>query len=282
MDQNEFSFYSTSKYKLTLCVSITTFFYSFLIFFLPFGVDNYNPNHKYTFKFLFEIFKFATAILIFSSLNEFVLRPLLLKRISIKAVISWSLWTLFLLSSVTFLIYNYLGNWHDYLWISYLGFLINTSAVLIFPIIGTFFFFRYRTLQSRIEHIVTTKGTSIDGSLLIDFKGQGSSDQITLAISSFLYGKAQNNYVELYYLEENQMKKFLIRSSLHNLVNSIHTPAVTRCHRSYMVNLLAVKAIKGGSQEMNLYLEPFDIAIPASKSYKDSVLKNLHDLKNFG
>jgi len=282
MDQKDFLFYSTTKYKLALCVSITTFFYCFLIFFLPFGVDNYNPNHKYTFKFLFEIFKFAAAICAFASLNEFVLRPLLFKTTSLKGIINWSLWTLLLLSTITFLTYNYLGNWHDYLWVSYLGFLINTSAVLIFPIIGTFFFFRYRILQHKIDHILTTKGTFIDGNLLIDFKGQGSSDQITLAISSFLYGKAQNNYVELYYLEENQMKKFLIRSSLHNLVNSIHTPAVARCHRSYMVNLLAVKAIKGGSQEVNLFLEPFDIAVPASKSYKDAVLKHLHDLKNFG
>ena len=165
---------------------------------------------------------------------------------------------------------------------SYLGFLINTSAVLLFPLIGTFFFYRYRSLRDQIEHILTTKGTFADANLLVDFKGQGSNDQITLAISRFLYGKAQNNYVELYYLEESQLKKFLIRSSLHNLANSINTAAITRCHRSYMVNLLAVKAIKGVNQEMTLFLDPFDIAVPVSRSYKDSVVKNLHDLKNFG
>lgn len=282
MTKNDFSFYSTPGYRLALCISITAFFYIFLVFFLPFGVDNYNPNHKYTFRFLLEIFNFAIGVFVFSIFNEFVLRPFLVQTASLINIVIWSAWTLVLLGTVTFFIYNYLGNWHDFLLNSYIGFLINTAAVLIFPLVGTFFVFRYRSLQHQINHILTTKPTFVDADQLVDFKGQGSSDQITLAVSRFLYGKAQNNYVELYYLEERQLKKFLIRSSLQNLVNSLDTVAIVRCHRSYLVNLLAVKAIKGANQEMTLFLESSNIAVPVSKSYKESVLKTLRDLKNFG
>jgi len=282
MNKNDFSFYNSLKYKLSLCITTSVFLFFFLVFFLPFGIDNHNPNHVYTFAFLLEMAKFAVGVFIFSVFSEFVLYSFFIKTISQKNIIFWSIWTLLLLSSVIFLTYNILGNWHDYSVKSYLGFLVNTSAVLIFPLIGTFFFFRYRSLQHKIEHILTTKEEYIDANQLISFNGQGSKDHITLSASNFLYGRAQDNYVELHYLEQNQLKKFLIRTSLHNLTNSINTMAINRCHRSYMINLIHVNAIKGGNQEMILFLDPFNIAIPVSKSYKDFILKDLHNLKNFG
>ena len=281
MNSNDFSFYNTLKYKISLCISTAAFFYFFLIFFLPFGVDNYNPEHVYTFNFLFEIAKFAFGVFLVSVFNEFLLRPVFIKSASQKNIIIWSIWTLLLLATVIFFIYNILGNWHDFSIQSYLGFIGNTSAVLIFPILGTFFFFRYRSLQYTIEHILTTKVEFVGSNQLISFKGQGSKDQITLSASNFLYGRAQDNYVELYYLEQNELKKFLIRSALRNLVDSINTVAINRCHRSYMINLLHVNAIKGSKQEITLFIDPFNTAIPVSKSYKDAVLKDLSDLKNF-
>ena len=282
MLRDTFLFYNTFKYKVILCISMTVFFYLFLVFFLPFGIDNYNPNHKYTLEFLVELAKFAGGILLFSVLSEFLLRGIILKTPTLGNIILWSVWTLILLSTVTFYIYNYLGNWHDYSFKSFLGFVINCSAILIFPIVAVFFLFKYQSLQHKIERILTTKENFIDSNQLINFKGQGSKDQITLSVSSFLYGKAQDNYVELYYHEQSGLKKFLVRSSLSNLVISLDSEVIKRSHRSYMVNLLHVKAIKGSNLEMNLFLEPYDTSVPVSKTYKDSILKDLQVLKNFG
>lgn len=282
MDNNDLAFYNTPKYKLSLCLVTAVFFYGFIIFFLPFGVDNYNPNHEYTFKFLLEIFYFLIPLFAFLALNEFVLRPLFFKQASLKKVVLWSIWTLSLLATVIFLTYNYLGNWHDFLLSSYLGFLRDVSMVLLFPMIGTFFFFRFRSLQNQMEHILTTKEEFVDTGQLIQFKGVGSKDQITLSSSNFLYGRAQDNYVELVYLEQGQLKKFLMRTTLGNLVSSVNNMAIVRCHRSYMVNLLHVNSIKGGNQDIILYLAPFDSSVPVSKSFKSEVINNLRSLKNFG
>ena len=83
--------------------------------------------------------------------------------------------------------------------------LIQVSVVLSFPIMATYFVFRYKTLQQQIEYILTTKKAFIDSNQLIAFKGQGSNDQITLSLTNFLYGKSQDNYVELYYIEKEQL-----------------------------------------------------------------------------
>ena len=280
MNQN-FSFYNTANYKIVLSLSIAIFFYFFIIFFLPFGVDNYNPDHEYTPDFLFEIFKFLIPLLLISLVNEFVLRPLFFKNTSLKNIIYWSLWTLLLLSSIVFLSYNFLGNWHDFKLESYLEFLINVSAVLIFPLVAVFFFYRYRSLQTQIAHSLTTKNSGIDESLLINFKGQGSKDQIMLSLGNFCYGKAQDNYVELVYVENEELRKFLLRNSLSKLSESLNTPVIVRCHRSYLVNLLQVNAVTGGSSEIRLHLKGVDTPIPVSKSYRETTLENLHKIKNF-
>ena len=114
MPTTDYSFFHTRKYRLSLCLSIALFFYFFMIFFLPFGVDNYNPQHEYTLKFLLEIFYFTAVIFLFLLFNEFVLHPLLFQKTSVQAIIRWTLWTFLLLSTVIFFTYNFLGNWHDF------------------------------------------------------------------------------------------------------------------------------------------------------------------------
>lgn len=278
---NNTSFYDTLRYKLSLSFSLAIFFYLFIIFFLPFGVDNYNPNHEYSFPFLLEIFFFFLPLLAFSLLNEIVLRPVIFKRSSYKKIIGWSIWTLFFLTTVIFITYNFLGNWHDFNVNSYLEFLIQVPVVLLFPLAGTFFFFKYKSLQDQIDHILTTKEGFLDEGQLVEFKGQGSKDQITLSLANFLYGNSQDNYVELHYIEKEQLRKFLMRSSLSNLLKSINNPVIVRCHRSYFVNLSHVSAVKGTSHDMTLTITPFDISIPVSKSYQKTTLEILHEIKNF-
>ena len=282
MKSMDFSFYNTLKYKIVLSLSIAVFFYVFIVFFLPFGVDNYNPNHQYTFEFFLEIFFFFLPILGFSLLNEIVIRSFFFKTATFQKIIIWSIWTLFLLSSIIYITYNILGNWHNFTLSSYLEFLIQVPVVLSFPLVGTFFFFKYRSLQFQIEHILTAKDPFQDVSQLVEFNGQGSKDQITLSLANFLYGKAQDNYVELYYIENKQLKKFLMRAALGNLSKSINNSFIVRCHRSYIVNLLQVSAVKGKGHDMTLSIDPFDTTIPVSKSYQETILASLHTIKNFG
>ena len=132
-----------------------------------------------------------------------------------------------------------------------------------------------------MNHILTVKEGFTVGAQLLEFKGQGSKDCITLSLSNFLFGKAQDNYVEINYIEKEKPARFIMRSSLSNQVESVKNQFIIRCHRSYMVNLLKVSAVKGNNQYITLIIEPFDMAIPVSKSYKKETLRKLHEIKNF-
>jgi len=278
----DLSFYNTTKYKLTLCLSMTIFFSLFLLFFLPFGVSNYNPKHQYTADFLFFIMLLMGIMFVFSLANEFLLRPLIFKKATYKSVVLWSLWTFILLGTINFLTYNYIGDWHDFHFKSGVEFIINCASVLVFPLVGTFFFFRYNRLQQQFNLILTNVDKRVDAAQLITFEGQGNNDKIVLAVSAFQYARAQDNYVELYYLEGEKLAKFLIRASLSSLSESISILAIARCHRSYIVNLYHVKSAKGGNSDLKLYLDPFDTEIPVSKSYREAIMNDLKAVKKFG
>ncbi|MDX1478979.1 MAG: LytTR family DNA-binding domain-containing protein [Saprospiraceae bacterium] len=281
MNTPDLSFYNSRRYGLTLAVVMAVFFYLFLIFFLPFGVSNFDPDHQYTIEFLLEISHFLGITLVAGLVNELVVKPAVLKRVSTRTIIAWSIWTLLLLGMANFLTYNILGNWHDFHFSSAVMFVVNCSTVLIFPLVGTFFYFRYRSLQEKIDHFQSGTRTNLDVEQLITFAGAGAKDKIALSVSTFLYVRAHDNYAAIHYLEQGRPVRQLIRASLGGLMESITHEAVVRCHRSYLVNLVHVQAVKGGKKTMTLYVGPASTPVPTSNSYRQVVREGLHRLKHF-
>lgn len=280
MSYVDLHFYIERDYKLALTFSIASFFYVFVLFFLPFGVNNYDPNHHYTFSFFLEIFFLVVIIGVFTFLNEFYIKPFVVKTVSVKIIILWTLWTFVLLSTATFFAYNLLGNWHDLKLSSFLSFIPNCSSVFIFPTAGVFFYFRQKNLEEKIEEVyyLIEKPKLVEQ--LVTFSGQGMNDQISLTLSNFLYGMAQDNYVQLYYKKDSEIKRFLIRSSLTKLLSTIKNPSIIRCHRSYIVNLQKVETVRGGLNDLHITITNSKLEIPVSKTYREAALKGLKDIRN--
>ena len=278
---SEFNFFHTSKYKWVLSLGYGIFLYLFLMAFLPFGVSNYNPQHEYTFQFLAEISIFMPLTIIFSLVNEFGIKPVFKKYSSYGFVIGWTLWSLFFLGVMIFIVYNYLGDWHDWRWSSLPGFVFNTSMVLVFPAIGMFFYFRFRNLQVDYDTILTNTGRGMDEKLMLHFKGEGAKDKLTIVMANFVYAQAQDNYIEIYYLKDNAYSKFLIRSSLSSLLNTLEQDFLVRCHRSYLINLYNVHSIKGNKKDLRIYMSHSDTPIPVSRTYVAATLERLQEYKRF-
>ena len=184
-------FYHSSVYKLVLSFVNGIFLYVFLLVFLPFGVSNYDPNHEYTLEFLLEIGHFVPLVIFLTLFNEFAIKPIFKGRSSLKFIIGWTIWSFILLGSAVFLLYNFLGNWHDWRWSSFPGFVIDVSAVLLFPIAGTFFFFRYKKLQEEYDEVLTKAEGGSDLKEMIHFSGEGVKDNISISVQDFLFARMQ-------------------------------------------------------------------------------------------
>ena len=115
----------------------------------------------------------------------------------------------------------------------------------------------------------------------MNFVGQGINDKIAIKVDDFIYAQAQDNYIELNYLNNGKPDKFLLRASMGKLFGSLDAEFLVRCHRSYFINLYQVNAIKGGKNDLTLGLNHTPTNISVSKTYIDDTLEGLKKYKDF-
>lgn len=97
--------------------------------------------------------------------------------------------------------------------------------------------------------------------------GQGDKS-FELAATDLLLVEAANNYCKFHYLEDQSPKSQLIRIRMKEVEAAL--PMGThflRCHRSYIINVDRVTAIRGSAQSYRLEIEQLKDSIPVSRSF---------------
>lgn len=92
---------------------------------------------------------------------------------------------------------------------------------------------------------------------------------VNMPARNILYFKSEDNYILLYYKQENNLTKQLIRTNLKKLEQELNLPSLIRIHRSYMINcqnlLSAVKTSRGYKVKMDTEAEHH---LPVSATYQ--------------
>ncbi len=205
--------------------------------------------------------------------SHFVLRPWLFPAPTGRLIVAWLLWDLLLVGSTAFLYYNYRGDWHDFSWRSYVGFLPDVALVVIFPIAGFLFYIRHQWLASRYIDL-TTAQVQAPSTELLHFSSENDKEVVTVARGDLLYLESQDNYMDVVYLHDEERRSQLIRSSLKR-IEAMNIPRLIRCHRSFMVNLDQVRNCHGNRHGLKLQLPGADRPVPVSRRYVEAVLSEL-------
>ncbi len=163
---------------------------------------------------------------------------------------------------------------------SYPAFFLMTIAVGVLPIV----IMTYITEKvARGRNVVSaeklnTADRSVDqiddATVLLTIRSEDKTpDILEIELSSFLFAKAQNNYVQLYWLRDDQVESKLFRLKLKNLLSQIgHNQMMLRVHKSYAVYKPNVTKITGNARSLQLTLKGSDILIPVSRSFDKSKL----------
>lgn len=103
-------------------------------------------------------------------------------------------------------------------------------------------------------------------------KGEG----FTVEPKNVLLVKAAENYAEVFWKVENQVKKKVVRASLKRLEEVFHAhPQVFRCHKSFMVNLEQVAKLSGNAQGFKLHFKAEVEPVPVSRQLNGIIKKKL-------
>lgn len=261
------------KFKFSLAIICSVFIYVFLIFFQPFGVNNYNPNESISPEFALGVIWIVPTLFFTICFNEFIVRPRVLQNQKTWTLIPWFLYVFISMGSSSFLLYNYVGDFHDFNFLSYIGHIINLTSVLIFPFFITILFYSYHTMAQRYSEVLSVSKDVTNLNDVVLLKGDYKNDQIALPKNAIICMQSEDNYLGLVYLESGEVKKYLIRSTLNNMETLINSELFVRCNRSIIVNLFHLESVKKPSSGLILKLKFIDEVVKVSKVNTQKVLQ---------
>lgn len=257
------------------CFLIGGFAFLFLLFFQPFGVNNYDPQETITAQFFFIMLLIGVYISLVLLFNQLVLFRVFIKEpVRRWQIVLWVVWTMVYTSSCVFLLYNVLGEWHDFRLRSWLEFIGNFSVLGILPLAALWYYSHVKTLKSALTQ--TNQSYDRDGAFVVRLTSENAKEILNLKLSDLLYLASDDNYVAVHYLTETGPKKKLLRNTIKSVDELALHPALYRCHRSYLINLYHLKHFKGTTQQGQLELEQVDTPIAVSRRYIQALRDQLN------
>ncbi|NKI30396.1 LytTR family transcriptional regulator DNA-binding domain-containing protein [Croceivirga thetidis] len=102
----------------------------------------------------------------------------------------------------------------------------------------------------------------------IEIFGVNKGEKLVLQKNQILFVKSSENYVEIFYEVENDIKHTIFRNKLSSIKEQ--ASFLSYCHRSYLVNTSNIKRIKGNSQNAKIQFH-LNLEIPLSNTYYKKV-----------
>jgi len=165
---------------------------------------------------------------------------------------------------------------------------VRTSFISIFPVLTLVLYEQYyhqkmksqeaQSLNLELANHHEQMKASFNSSLQKEAKEEkltlrAENEKVALSIDpqSLLYVKSDANYVEVFYLNNQKIKKELIRIQLKSIEEQIPQTNFFRCHKRYLVNLKHIIKVKGNARNLVLVLDYCNEEIPVSRSKSEKL-----------
>jgi hypothetical protein len=269
--------------------AVSVFIFLFLFIFQPFDISSKPYEHVLNLSVMYSL------ITLLSSLTITLATPFLFSSVFVD--IKWNV-----LKEITFIclivlvisFINYYASIQYYLHYKidpiiyeqsslppFIKAVFYTFSIAIIPCIILVMFNQYRLLKKAIKeseiinHSLKNKvGQKSD--IRVSISGEGKNELLQINIKDFLFARASANYSEVFHMDDNGLKKILLRSSMNNLEDQlINYKTVERVHRGYLVNLNNVINVTGNAQGYRLHFKQSDEFVPVSRKNSTVVKSKL-------
>ncbi|MEE1183637.1 MAG: LytTR family DNA-binding domain-containing protein, partial [Paludibacteraceae bacterium] len=144
---------------------------------------------------------------------------------------------------------------------------INTFLVVFFPYLISWLYFAYDDKNKRIREL-EKRGVVRNGPSVLHFNDDKGGQRLSVAFEAVVYLESADNYIEINYLLQGKMEKFMLRNSMKRTELELTETAIQRCHRSYMVNFEHVTSLHKEGDDFFVEMDvPDTKRIPVSKTY---------------
>lgn len=98
------------------------------------------------------------------------------------------------------------------------------------------------------------------------FTSENEKEKVEADEKNLLFIESADNYSTFYILEQDQLKKQMLRGSLKKMEELANNLTLFRCHRTYIVNLSKVISVSGNAQGYRLHFDGTEITVPVSRN----------------
>ncbi|MDT8392235.1 MAG: LytTR family transcriptional regulator DNA-binding domain-containing protein [Bacteroidales bacterium] len=265
-------FISSLKEELGLFLSISFGVFLFILFFEPFSLEAFDFNNRLLFVAGIAAIVFTIMSIVRIAIPWFIhkyderkLEPVLPPFINSFIIL--------LLSTVAIVIYiHYIGS---VLISFYLVFKIGIICIAL-PV-SLRLFDLIKELKTQNVLLLADKETAHKRAeeyreeylnKPFEFVSDQGGESLRVLISDVAFIRSADNYVEIVYEEDEQLKSRLIRNTLKNIEQQLQSyPNFIRCHRTSIVNSHYVVKLQKDGGSYSLIINGFDERIPVSRQY---------------
>ena len=257
--------------KLTLTLGLSLIAFLFLYFFRPFNLDIVESD--------WYMFGFGLCSLISLGIH-FLILPIFLPRLfnteswtvgkQIVFVLSMTFWI-----GVINFYYNSIVGAEISPQYSLTTMVFMALAVGILPIITMTYFIE---IYENNKNKSLAKGIKLPEVIKVqDFihivSKSNQQEHLNILSSALIYVESNKNYCSIYYLFQGNVKQYMMRITLKDLIEQIkERPKFIRCHRSFVINKEHIEKVEGNARSLLIKLKYIENQIPVSRKFDKSLL----------
>lgn len=170
-------------------------------------------------------------------------------------------------------------NFSEWSWELLLTYEIYTLGVGIFPVTISLLITEVRLskrYQTESVELNTHLHTAINTDTPVVLPSDNKNEDLTLIPDQLIYLEAADNYVTVYFLENEAVRKAILRSTLKTQETSLAAiPTLFRAHKSYLINCNHIECVSGNAQGYKLHLKGITASIPVSRKQNQELRKRL-------
>ncbi len=235
--------------RLIISSILCLYLFFFLFLLQPFDSINYNHPYKTVQLFGYGLISFFSYFITdtFSSAK--------------KLKFNKNFVVFFLLGSSLCFVYNALIINHKSIKIAGFFFWIITYALPVFvTMLPIIYFSKKINFYEKFYYTFFPK---------IKLTGDNKSEELIIDPKSLVYAQAMENYVTVYYIENDSLQNIIFRNKLKNIEEQSRG-ILQNCHRSFLVNEQFISKIIKEGQKQFLVLRIENIKIPLSKTVSEN------------
>ena len=255
----KYPFDPSIKHQVIIALGLAIWVFLFLYFTEPIDISEFNNNEKLTYLPLYSLIT-AICYLCFIPFQNWQYKKNQLQWQRINELLFLSV---FVIVSMTFarLLYLYVivhGEPNPYTLGYHITSIFFPALTVILPIlvISRFAFGKYKDKKLDEQKI--------------EIQGEGNYESLRLLLNDLICINSSDNYVEVFYLDGNELKKSLIRNTLSKVSDSF--PELLRTHRGFIINPFHFKSWKIIKGKHFLSLSQ-SIEVPVSKRHLEDLKK---------